>query len=251
MSHRLEAVGELAPAGNPIPVLQAIELAKVRRPLLKREKATVLSTNQQVNVARSAFLPQINAVASTDARSNAISENIRDARTGYTVGATGSWSIWDWGSNYGRLKQARAQLEQSKVTYDDAVRQVELEVQQAYSNLTQAEELIRSQQQNVGQAQEALRLAGARLGAGAGTQLEVLNARVEVTRAQSTTLQALYTYNAALAEYARVTGTEIFFANQLDEPASRKRLRTDAAPTPKPKPTPLPLNHAGTRQPAR
>jgi hypothetical protein len=140
------------------------------------------------------------------------------------------------------MKQARAVLQESKISYDDAIRQIELEVQQAYSNLAQGRELIQSQQKNVEQAQEALRLASARLSAGAGTQLEVLNARVELTRAQSTTLQALYTYNAAVAEFDRVTATEVTYSTELDEPSTRSKLKTDALPTPAPKPTPLPLN---------
>jgi outer membrane protein TolC len=229
----------------------AIEIAKDRRPFLQEQKANVLSNSAQVGVARSGFFPQIAATISEDVRSSPFSENIRDVRNGYVAGAMGSWAIWDWGQTYGRLKQAKAVLQQSKITYDDAVRQIELEVQQAYSNLVQSRELIRSQEETVGQAQEALRLSSARLSAGAGTQLEVLNARVEVTRAQSISLQALYTYNAAVAEFDRVTATEVTYANQLDDPGTRKNARTEAAPTPAPKPTPLPLNQAGVREPVR
>ena len=147
------------------------------------------------------------------------------------------------------MKQARSILEQSKITLDDDVRQVELEVQQAFSNLQQGRELIQSQEKNVEQATEALRLASARLGAGAGTQLEVLDARVQLTTAQSTQFQALYTYNTAVAEFDRVTATEVQYSTRLDEPATRGKLKTDAAPTPAPKPTPLQLNepHGATR----
>ena len=205
----------------------AIELAKERRPFLKEQKANVLASNAQVGIARSGFFPQINATIAEEVRSSPFSQNIGEARNGYVVGATGSWAIWDWGQTYGRLKQAKAVLEQSKITFDDAVRQVELEVQQAYSNMVQGRELIRSQQETVGQAQEALRLASARLSAGAGTQLEVLNSRVEVTRAQSTSLQALYTYNAAVAEFDRVTATEVTYANALDEPRTRDRVSSE------------------------
>jgi hypothetical protein len=121
---------------------------------------------------------------------------------------------------------------------------VELEVQQAFSNLQQGRELIQSQEKNVEQANEALRLASARLGAGAGTQLEVLDARVQLTTAQSTQLQALYTYDAAVAEFDRVTATEVQYSTRLDESSTKKKLKTDAAPTPAPKPTPLELNEA-------
>jgi hypothetical protein len=148
------------------------------------------------------------------------------------------------------VKQATAILRQSQITYDDAGRQVELEVQQQYSNVKQSAELVHATEESVGQAEEALRLASARLSAGAGTQLEVLNSRVEVTQAQSNRLQALYNYSASLAEFERVTALEITFANQLDEPGTRRKLKSDAAPSPAPKPTPLELNRAGIRPPA-
>lgn len=247
----LECIGTLTYRPRRIPLAEAIEVAKARRPFLKAQKANVLSSSAQVGVARSGFFPQINATGGADFRSSPISERINDARSGYIVGVSGSWAIWDSGQTYGRLKQAKSVLTQQKITYDDAVRQIELEVQQAYSNLVQGAELIRSQQETVGQSEEALRLASARLGAGAGTQLEVLNARVEVTRAQSISLQALFTYNAAMAEFDRVTATEVIYANQLDDPKTRRKLRTDPKPTPPPKPTPLPLNQAGNREPVR
>ena len=247
----LEAIGQLRYVPRAIPLPRAIEVAKERRPFLKQQKANVLTSNAEVGVARSGYFPQISATGGSDFRSSPVSENIHNVRSGYVVGATGSWAIWDWGQTHGRVKQAKALLQQSKITLDDANRQVELEVQQAYSNIVQGRELIRSQEQTVGQAQEALRLASARLSAGAGTQLEVLNARVEVTRAQSISLQALFTYNAAVAEFDRVTASEITYANALDEPRTRDKAKTEAAPTPAPKPTPLPLNGAGNRQPVR
>ncbi|MGI9089177.1 MAG: TolC family protein [Chthoniobacterales bacterium] len=237
----LEAVGELAYVPRTIPLLKAIEVARTNRPFLKAQKATVLSNRAQIGVARAGYFPQISASATQEVRSDSFSDSIRDVRNGFIFGATGNWAVWDFGATYGRVKQARAVLEESKIALDDAVRQVELEVQQAYSNLMQGRELIQSQEKNVEQAGEALRLASARLGAGAGTQLEVLDARVQVTTAQSTRLQALFTYNSAVAEFDRATATEVTYSSRLDEPATRRKLKTEAAATPPPKPTPIPL----------
>jgi outer membrane protein len=245
----LEAVGTLEFHPRHIPLPSAIELAKERRPFLKQQKALVLSNAAQVNVARAGYFPQFSVTAGEDFRSSPISENISAVRSGYVFGGTGSWAIWDWGATYGAVKQARSVLEQSKITLDDANRQVELEVQQQDSNLRQSAELVKATEESVGQAQEALRLASARLSAGAGTQLEVLNSRVEVTQSESNRIQALYNYNVALAEFDRVTATEITYSNELDEPQTRDKARTDAKPTPAPKPSPLQLNHAGNRPP--
>jgi outer membrane protein len=238
----LEAVGELTYNPRQMSITQAIAVAKENRPFLKQQKATVLSNRAQVGVARSTYFPQINVSAGEEFRSSPLTDNIREARSGYVIGATGTWAIWDWGATYGRVKQAKSILDQSKITLDDDVRQVELEVQQAYSNILQGKELIQSQEKNVEQASEALRLAQARLDAGAGTQLEVLDARVQLTTARSTQLQALFTYNAAVADFDRVTATEVKYSTCLDEPSTRSKLRTEARPTPPPKPTPLPLN---------
>ena len=247
----LEAVGSLEFHPRRIPVQMAIELAKERRPFLKQQKAIVLSNAAQVSVARAGYFPQINASGGTEVRSSALSEDIHDVSSGYIFGVTGTWAIWDWGATYGAVKQARAVLEQSKITLDDANRQVELEVQQQDSNLRQSAELVKATEESVGQAQEALRLASARLSAGAGTQLEVLDSRVQVTQAESNRVQALYNYNVALAEFDRVTATEVVYSNELDEPITRDKARTDAKPTPAPKPPPLELNHAGNRPPVQ
>jgi len=243
----LEAIGQLQYEPRHIPLAQAIELAKERRPFLKQQKAIVLGNAEQVRVARAGYFPQINATGGSEVRSSAFSDNPRDVSSGYIFGATGTWAIWDWGATYGAVKQARAVLEESKITLDDAGRQVELEVQQQDSNLKQSNELIKATEESVGQADEALRLASARLSAGAGTQLEVLDARVQLTLARSNRLQALYTYNVAVAEFDRVTATEVTYSNELDEPNTRRKLKTDTVPTPAPKPSPLPLNGAGTR----
>src|SRR5207237_9235366 len=113
------------------------------------------------------------------------------------------------------VTQAEAVVEEYNMTDDDANRQVELEVQQHDSSLKQSAELVKATEESVGQAQEALRLASARLSAGAGTQLEVLDARVQVTQASSNRLQALYNYNVALAGFDRVTATDVADSHEL------------------------------------
>ena len=223
----LEAVGTLAYTPRHMPLAHAIALATERRSFLKQQRAAIFNAREQIRVAQSGYFPTIRANGGYEFQSSPFSDNLNDVSQGYTFGATGNWAIFDGLQTAGRVKQARAGLATAQINYDDAVRQVELEVQQAYSNLQQGDELIRSTTETVGQAEEALRLASARLSAGAGTQLEVLNARVEVTRSQSTRLQALFSYESALAEFDRVIAADTVHHSTHEDPLRGRMTRTE------------------------
>src|SRR5438067_12614388 len=80
-----------------------------------------------------------------------------DISKGWLALVQGSLPIWDSGAITGQVIQQRALFSETKITYDDDVRQVELEIQQAYSNLQQDQELVKSPEKNVELADEALR----------------------------------------------------------------------------------------------
>ena len=204
----LEVVGEMPYIPRPIELADAIEMGKERRPFLKQARANVLNQFQQVRAAAGQYLPNITTTGGGEWVSSPINSSWHDITKGWTALVQGSLPIWDSGAIAGQVIQQRALLSETKITYDDDVRQVELEIQTAYSNLQQNEELVKSQEKNVELADEALRLAKARLDAGAGVQLDVLNATVQLLTAQSTRLQALFGYNSSLAEIDRATGAQ-------------------------------------------
>ncbi|PYJ23915.1 MAG: hypothetical protein DME92_00005 [Verrucomicrobia bacterium] len=204
----LEVVGEMPYTPRTIALADAIELGKQRRPFLKQARANVLNQLQQVRAAAGQYLPTITTTGGGEWVSSPTNSSWHDISKGWIAMVQGSVPIWDSGAIAGQVIQQRALLSEVKNTYDDDVRQVELEIQTAYSNLLQNRELIKSQEKNVEQAEEALRLAKARLDAGAGVQLDVLNAQVQLLTAQSTRLQALFGYNSSLAEFDRATGAQ-------------------------------------------
>jgi outer membrane protein TolC len=204
----LEVIGEMPYIPRRINLANAIEMGKERRPFLKQARANVLNQLQQVRAAAGQYLPTITTTGGGEWVSSPINSSWHDISKGWLATVQGSLPIWDSGAIAGQVIQQRALFSEAKITYDDDVRQVELEIQQAYSNLQQNEELVTSQEKNVELAEEALRLAKARLDAGAGVQLDVLNATVQLLTAQSTRLQALFGYNSSLAEFDRATGAQ-------------------------------------------
>jgi outer membrane protein TolC len=205
---------------NPIKydLATALATARTNRPFLKAQRSNILSNVENITVAAAGFQPTVTADAGLEQASSGVSRNLKDTREGWFFGVQGSWNVFDGGLTYGRVKQARGQLEQSKVTYDDSVRQVELEVSTAVSNLRQSQETVLSAQKAIQQAREALRLSEERLAAGTGTQLDVLDARTQLTTSQTNLVQAQFNYQAAIDEFQRSTATETFYNNEFDSP---------------------------------
>src|SRR5213596_2084716 len=226
----LEVVGEMPYFPRTIALADAIEQGKERRPFLKQARANVLNQLQQVRATAGQYLPTITTTGGGEWISSPTNSSWHDISKGWLALVQGSLPICDSGAIAGQVIQQRALLSETKITYDDDVRQVELEIQQAYSNLQQNRELIQSQEKNVELAEEAVRLAKARLDAGAGVQLDVLNATVQLLTAQSTRLQALFGYNSSLAEFDRATGAQStyseLFANLRPRATTTKTYHT-------------------------
>lgn len=246
------AVGELRVYERPLGLRNAIQMAIEHRPFLKVQRLNILIQKEQVKVALAGYKPTITANGGYEVRNNPTTSHLDQTIDGWFFGINGQWNIFDGFETYGKVKAQRAVLESAKVNYDDSVHQVELEVQQAYANVQTARETIRSQAKVVEQALEAVRLATERLAAGAGTQLDVLNAQVQLTTARSTELQARANYNTALAEFDRVTATATSYAETFSDPLLNKKPKdpafvdlADANPPPtavpqKPTPAPAP-----------
>ena len=222
----LEVVGEMPYTPRTINLSDAIEMGKERRPFLKQARANVLNQLQQVRATAGQYLPTITTTGGGEWISSPTNSSWHDISKGWLALVQGSVPIWDSGAIAGQVIQQRALLSETKITYDDDVRQVELEIQQAYSILQQNRELIQSQEKNVELADEALRLAKARLDAGAGVQLDVLNAQVQLLTAQSTRLQALFGYNSSLAEFDRATGAQSTYQEMFADLAPRATKTT-------------------------
>jgi outer membrane protein TolC len=200
--------------------------ARANRPFLKAQRSAILSSVENITVQAAGWQPTFTADIGLEQESNPTTSNLSNTLQGWFLGVQGSWNVFDGFLTYGKVKQARAQLEQAKVTYDDSVRQVELEVATSVSNLRQAEGTVDSAQTGVNVNLEALRLADERLAAGTGTQLDVLTAQQQLTTARSNLVQAEFSYISAVASYQQATATETKYNDMFDDPLLRPSTLT-------------------------
>jgi len=128
---------------------------------------------------------------------------------GWNAGAQMNWDIFDGLLTHGKVIQARALYEKARTDLADQSRQIELQVRTAYSDFIEAREVLDSQKTVVAEAEEALREANARAGAGTGTQLDVLDAETSLTQVRTTQIQALHDYATARAKLERAIGEDM------------------------------------------
>jgi outer membrane protein TolC len=213
---------------------ESIRIAIQRSPALKAQRQSILSNNENVHVQFAGYLPSVSATADYTWQNNQAFHSLGEVTQGWTYGFQGSWAIWDSGATAGLVAQAKAQLQQAVINYDNSVRQVILDVQQSISNLQTAEQTLTSQEASVVQATEALRLSQERLDAGAGTQLDVLNQQTQLLQSQTTVLQARYDYLAALAQYDLALSLDAQYEESFIDPLTkgeRKRFTKSTNPT--------------------
>jgi outer membrane protein TolC len=189
----------------PAAVAQALEK---RTELGVLRKAEALQRENIINT-RAGYQPSIQAFAGYDWRSSQFQRGLEHGVDGWVAGGQLSWSIFDGGLTRGKVIQAKALHERAEADLEDTSRQIELEVRTAYSSFIEAREVLDSQQKVQEQADEALRLARSRAEAGAGTQLDVLDAETSLTQARTTQVQALRDYAVARAQLERAIGQDL------------------------------------------
>lgn len=200
-----EFVGTLDFTPQDFDLSAAFQAAHANRPDLQRLERLAEAGELNIRTARSNYYPDLALVGGWQLRKGPTTA-FSDSREGFMVGLQSTWSIFDGRATAGRVAQARSQANQTKLFLEESELAVDVEVRRAFSSWQEANELVEASRRVVEQAEEAVRLANARYSAGTGTQLDVLQAQVELTTARSNQVQAYYNYNVAVASLRYAMG---------------------------------------------
>ena len=202
----LTLAGKLEAEPYKIDLPRAVALALERRTELGALRKTQALRSEGILNAKSNYKPTLQAFGGYDAHNSIFSTDIADVKYGFITGVQLSWSLFDGRLTEGKVKEATALYEKTGVELDDTGRRIELEVRTAHSNFIEADEVLKSQEKVLEEADEALRLARTRSEAGTGTQLDVLSAQTALTESRTTQIQALRDYSVARARLERAIG---------------------------------------------
>lgn len=175
-----------------------------RRPEVLKAQLQSRAARKGVRLAKAGLQPSLALVA--DYNFNTNPSGLAGLDEFWDFSAVVGLPLFDSGATRARVRRARADVSSADLAEQDSRQQVAFEVRQAFLNLEEAEERMRTTEKDAEQAREALRLAQVRYRAGANTSVEVTDVEVAFTQARSNQVNALYDYQLARARLDRAVG---------------------------------------------
>jgi outer membrane protein TolC len=185
-----------------------LPLAMEKRP----EYKSILLRQKMVDKARlisySSYQPTVALIADYSYSKGSGFAASDEWNKNWDLGLAASWPLFDGGTGLGKIKEARANTRQLGLVREMLEDGIRMEVTAIYLTIQAAHKAVLSQQRSVEQAQEALKIARVRYENGQATNLDVLDAQVALTQAQTNSIQAVHDYLVGLAMLEKATGLE-------------------------------------------
>ena len=176
------------------PVDECLTQAKANRAEIKQAQAGVGLAEASVKTTKIALAPR--PVISGQIDQGLIGGNDRT----YSLNAGFAYNIFNGGNTRAAYDEARANLSAAEIRAAQVVKDIDVDVQEAYLNLTNARERMSATDVSVRAAQRNMAAQDERYKNGLAIPLDLLNAQLELTTANSNAVQARYDYYTALAQ---------------------------------------------------
>lgn len=190
------------------PLEQLHRLAEARRPELLALDAAGRQAEEQQRLALSGYYPQVSLVANAYREGDDFlaSRNDFTNSNNAAIGLRVDWNLFEGGKTRAEAARARYRMEAIRKTREDFLRQIRVQVEDAGRQLEVARANLKTAQVAVAQAEENRRITLLQYREQVIVFSEVLDAEVSLTRARTSTAEALYGYQLAWVDLERATG---------------------------------------------
>ena len=202
----IEVKGELSYKEFEANVDADVAQALTNRPEMNQIKFQQQMAAEMLKMARGAYLPTLAIGGAYNYWGNRFKFTKDSWESYYSVNLVLDIPLFNGFVNSAKVGESKAMLRQLDYSRKGLSEMVKFEVQEAILSLQQAKESLLSQEKNVEQAQEAVRIADLNYGEGLATNLDVSFAQMALTQAKTNYSQALYDYALALAQLEKAVG---------------------------------------------
>jgi len=184
----------------------SVAQALTARPDLNQLKYQQQMASEMVKVARAAYLPTVAVGGQLNYWGDQFKFTKDAWESYYSINLVLSFSVFNGFANAAKVGESKAVLRQIELGQKGLTDMIKFEVQDSILKLRQARESLLSQEKNVEEAQEAVRIAELNYSEGLATNLDVSSAQVALSQARTNYSQGLFDYAMALAELEKATG---------------------------------------------
>lgn len=202
----IEVKGELSYKEFEANVDAGMAQALANRPEMNQLKFQQQMAAEMLKMARGAYLPTLAIGGAYNYWGNRFKFTKDSWESYYSVNLVLNIPLFNGFVNSAKVGESKAVLRQLDYSRKGLSEMVKFEVQEAILSLQQAKESLLSQEKNVEQAQEAVRIADLNYAEGLATNLDVSFAQMALTQAKTNYSQALYDYALALAQLEKAIG---------------------------------------------
>jgi len=208
VDRRVEVQADLSISEQNFNAEELLEKARLLRPDLKAAAERLNAARASLSAARAGSYPSLFSYFNWRWRDEEFPRSTRDLtrKSTWTVGMGIQFPIFDGMLTRSNVGQARAGLEAALKQYEDLELQVALEIKEALLALEEARQRLRVSEEQLASAEESYKLAKEQYDVGLGTILELTDAGVELTTAESQKVQAITDYKIALARIDKAVG---------------------------------------------
>lgn len=194
----------------------------VPQAMLDEARKTALTTNptiiglslqeslleKNIAIVKATYFPSVNLIGSYQWQTQDNTFQFRNYNWANSLnfGVQLSYTLFDGFATSARAQQALVDKEKVHYTLLKAEEGLKIQIQSAELRMAEARKRIEGQEKSLTQAEKAVRIAQTRYKSGVGTQLELLDTQVAMTRTQTNYAQAIYDYLVAKADWQYAIG---------------------------------------------
>jgi outer membrane protein TolC len=206
LAQDVEFKGELTFQAVEVNVDADVTQALARRPELQQFQYQKLMASEMVKMNMGGYLPTVAIGGAYNYWANTFNFSKRNWESFYQINLVLNIPLFNGFLNSSKVGESKAVLKQMEYNQKGLIETVKFEVQEAIQALRQARESLLSQEKNIEQAREAVRIAELNYAEGLATTLDVSSVQAALSQAKTNQVQALYDYAVALAQLEKSIG---------------------------------------------
>lgn len=197
--------GEVFRATKDLAGLRAAALAN--RPEIEQSERAIRAAQSQLRIERADLKPTLSFGA--DGGTQGEEYEFGRGRNFGTISLLLNWQFFDGGTNRAQVRGARAAARQAETRRDEVAQQIQLEVQQTLDRLTTTADSLATAEARAEAARAGFRIASRKRDEGVINQVEFIDSRSALTRAELNLNVTVFNLLARQAEldYATAAGT--------------------------------------------